>query len=111
MPGETSNAARTAPTSSRRRVCRGVGGRRRCFNLKYPRLRHPEGAAGRADRNVLLGALEDDEGRHNHRSIASFTQTATERLRPPMSPTCQAATGAAVLAWSVVACWKALIGS
>ena len=56
----------------------------------------------------VLGPLGGDERRHAHRPIASSTQRTTDRLRPPMSLTCQAAAGPA---WAGVARGKALTGS
>jgi hypothetical protein len=76
--------------------------------LVEPRLGHRQRPTGGRLRDVVLRPLGGDEPGHRYRPIASSTQRATERLRPPMSPTCQAATGSA---FAGVAWGKALAGS
>ena len=74
--------------------------------LVEPGQRHPEQGAGDRVRHPVEGPLVGDEAGHAH-FVASFTHRTTDRLRPPMSLTCQAATASAGV---VVACGNALAG-
>jgi hypothetical protein len=76
--------------------------------LVEPGLRHPQRPARHRVRDAVFGPLGSDHSGQAYRPIASLTQRATERLRPPMSPTCQAAASPGSL---IARCGKALIGS
>src|SRR4051794_41209141 len=97
-----------------RRRAGGLGRGAAAPPLLEPRLADSQRPAGGRLRHPMLLPLGGDEGGHRYRPIASSTQRATERLRPPMSPTCQAATSAACSIGGVAAglvCGKAWIGS
>ena len=85
----------------------GLRGDRGLDPLVEPAGGQSEDRAAHRDGHPVERPLVGDEACHAH-FVASFTHRTTERLRPPMSLTCQAATPSARPG---VACGKALIGS
>src|SRR4051794_39136287 len=106
--GTVDRVAATVPHRVQTTPSRGPGGAAQ--PLVEPRDAHPEQRADDRVWHPVAGPLVGDEAGHAH-FVASLTHRTTDRLRPPMSATCQAATCSGSAGCVVVVCGNALLGS